>query len=402
MQEISNPMVSIPEKEMPKYIIYLLVFLFTLHITPGTYINSSFLEQFIGEDIVGYIYTIASAITLLSFILTRRVLSKIGNYKTFLLFLIIDFFSLFILSMSIIFNSGIWPYIFIVSYIAGFTSRSIAFLNLDIFLEHITKNNETGGVRGSYLTSSNIAFILGPLISGFLITSVLDAGKVYLLSWVILIPVIVMTIRFLSNFKDSKYKKSDMFNTAIKVFRNNDLRNIFASTFILRFFYSWMIIYTPIFLSQFIGFNLGEVTLIISIALVPFVLLQLPLGKIADEWLGEKEILTAGFIITGFATLFMAFSDTKSFIFWASLLFITRIGASMIEIMTETHLFKKIDDNSINILSLFRATRPIAYIISPIIASLLLIKLDINYLFLVLGTIIILGTYFGLAIKDTK
>lgn len=402
MEERSNPLVSIPQQEMPKYIIYLLVFLFTLHITPGTYINSSFLEQFIGKDIVGYIYTAASILALMSFVLTRRLLAKIGNYKTFLMFLIIDFVSLFILSMSILFNGGIWPYVFILAYIAGFTSRTIAFLNLDIFLEHITDNKETGGVRGFYMTSLNTAFIIGPLVSGFLIKSVLEAGKVYLLSWIILIPVIIMTMKFLKDFKDSEYKKSDLFKTSITVFKNYDLRNIFASAFILRFFFSWMIIYTPLFLSQIIGFDLGQTAIIISISLIPFVLLEIFLGKISDEWLGEKEILTAGFIVMGLSTMVMAFSDTESFFFWAELLFVTRIGASMVEIMTETHLFKKINDDSVHILSLFRAIRPMAYIISPVIASLLLIKLDINYLFLVLGIIVILGTTFSLSIKDSK
>lgn len=400
--QVISPFVSIANKEKPKYIIYLLVFLYTLHITPASYINSSFLEQFVGSDIVGYIYAVASAITLISFIATRRLLSKIGNYRTFLFFLLLDFASLFILSLSLVLSGSIWPYVFIISYIVGFTSRSIGFLNLDIFLEHITDDHETGGVRGFYLTSLNTAFIIGPLISGLLITSVLDAGKVYLLSWVILIPVIIMTIRFLSTFKDSLYKKSKMLKTAMEVYANKNLRYVFASNFLLRFFYSWMIIYTPIFLTKFIGFSLGQTATIISISLIPFVLLQLPLGKIADEFLGEKEILTAGFIITGLVTASMTFFDTKSFYFWAALLFTTRIGASMIEVMLETYLFKNINDANINIMSFFRAVRPMAYIVSPIMASLLLLFLDIDYLFLILGIITIGGIAFSLPLKDTK
>ncbi len=401
MEKIRNN-VSIKKRETPKYIIYLLVFLFTLHITPGTYINSSFLEQFVGNDEVGYIYAIASIITIGFFTIIRKVLSIIGNYKTFLIFLIVDFISLFILSLSLNFSGEIWPHIFIISYIFGFISRSICFLNIDIFLEHITKNDETGGVRGFFLTSLNTAFIIGPLITGLMITNIFDVGKVYLISWILLIPVILITIQFLHNFNDSYYKKIDTYDTIIKVYKNSNLRKIFAVNFLLRFFFSWMIIYTPIYLSQFIGFSLGQTTLIISISLIPFILLEIPLGKIADDRWGEKELLTIGFIIMSLTTLFIPFLEIKSFIFWAIILFITRIGASMVEIMNETYLFKKINDDSVNILSLYRAVRPLAYIISPILASLLLILFNIKILFIVLGIVLLTGIKFSLTLQDTK
>jgi len=306
------------------------------------------------------------------------------------------------MSLSLIFSGGIWPYIFIVTYIIGFMARSICFLNLDIFLEHITSNKETGGVRGFFLTSINVAFIIGPFISSLIVLDVADAGKVYLFSWVILIPVIIMTIRFLHNYKDARYKKSDMWHTAIQVYKNKDLRNVFSTNFILRFFYSWMIIYTPIFLIKTIGFTLSETALIMSISLISFVLFQIPMGILADKYVGEKEIMTTGLVIMGLFTASIAFFDTHSFYFWATILFITRIGASMVEIMNETYLFKKINDESVNILGFYRAVRPIAYIISPALASILLIFIDINYLFLVLGIIVLFGVNFSLRIKDSR
>lgn len=400
--QILNPQAPIKEKEMPKYIIYLLAFLFTLHLTPASYINSSFLEQFVGSDYVGYIFSIASALTLLGFVITKRMLGKVGNYKTFMTFLILDFVTLVILSSSLLFSGGIWPYIFIPTYILGFISRSICFLNLDIFLEHITENKETGGVRGFFLTSLNTAFIIGPFISSLIIKDVSDAGKVYLLSWIILIPVIIMTIGFLNNFKDTYYKKSNLFKTAVQVYKNSDMQKVFSINFILSFFYSWMIIYTPIFLTKTIGFTLSETTLLISIALISFILLQIPMGILADKYIGEKEIMTTGLIIMGLSTISIAFFDVYSLFFWAVLLFITRVGASMVEIMNETSLFKKINDDSVDILSFYRAIRPIAYIISPALASILLIFIDINYLFVVLGIIVLSGIFFSLTMKDSK
>jgi len=163
-----------------------------------------------------------------------------------------------------------------------------------------------------------------------------------------------------------------------------------------------MIIYTPLYLHNEIGFSLADTSLIIGIALIPFILLEAPLGKIADKYLGEKEILTAGFIITAGATMIIPFIEAPIFWLWAAILFTTRIGASMIEVMTETYIFKKINASSIDVVSFFRMVRPTAYIASPIIASVLLIHIDFKYIFLILGAVVLYGIRFSLVIKDTK
>jgi MFS family permease len=400
-----NPVLSFPKKEMPKLIIYLVIFLFALHAAPATYINSTFLEQFVGSDYIGFIFSSASVLALVSFIVIRSVLKKKGNYKTFLFFLTLDLISLCILSLSLFYTSGIWSYLFIGAYVMGFVSRNICFLNLDIFLEQLTNNEETGGVRGISLTAVNTALIIGPFMAGILITDIVEAGKVYILGLFILIPVFIMTVRFLSNFKDSYYKKIGIWDTFIEIYKNKDLRMTFSVNFILRFFYSWMVIYFPIFLTKTIGFSISQATLIISIALISFIILQIPTGRISDKYLGEKEIMTIGLIILGLATVSMSFfTDINSLAFWATILFIGRIGASFVEVANETHIFKRVDDDSLNIISFYRAMRPIVYIISPLFASLLLLFafFELSHLFIVLGIICLTGIFFSLSIKDTK
>lgn len=376
-------------------LVYLLVFLFTLHLTPAIYIHSSFLEQFVNRDYVGYIYSISSVLTLLSFLAYRKILKNYGNYKLILLVLLIETASLIFLAFPI--NM----YVAIVAYIINFVTSSLVFFNLDIFLESSSKNNETGGIRGYYMTFLNLAFLIGPFITSFILTDH-NFGEIFLLGAIIQIPVIYLIIKYLKNFEDPVYQKPKLFKTFLKLKENQDLYSTFATAFLLRFFFSWMIVYTPLFLTNELDFSISQTTLIIAIALIPFVLLEIILGKISDEWLGEKEILTTGFIIIAFSTIAMSFVTSNSLIVWAVILFITRIGASMVEIMSEVHLFKRIDADNINILGLFRSVRPVAYIISPIIASLLLLVVDFKYLYLILGVIMIYGIKHSLSIKDTK
>jgi len=164
-----------------------------------------------------------------------------------------------------------------------------------------------------------------------------------------------------------------------------------------------MVIYMPIYLHDHIGFDWKTIGIMFTIMLLPFFLLEMPLGKLADKKFGEKEILNLGFLITGVSTASLAFMTSNNVVLWAVLLFITRIGASMIEVSSETYFFKKIDGDNANILNLFRVLRPLAYVLSPIIASILLIFIGMNYLFIVLGIIVMVG---GISIemnlKDTK
>lgn len=369
--------------------------MYTLHLSVAMYVNSSFLELFVGEKFVGYIYVVASVFSLLSFFWVRKILKKRGNFKSAIVFIGVEVLSLIIMAVS--------PSAFLVvpAYIIGFVTRTLIFFNLDIFLESVSKDNETGGIRGYYLTFLNLAILLGPFISSFVLVNG-EYWKVYILGAIIQIPVLFILFRYLKDFKDPIYTKPKFIATFKKIKENADLYSTFICNFLLRFFFSWMVVYTPIYLTTQIGFSISEATLIIAIALIPFVLLEIILGKLSDNLLGEQELMSIGFIIMAISTALMAFLNEPNLIVWATVLFLTRVGATMVEIMTEVHLFKRIDADNINIMGLFRAVRPIAYIIGLTIASLLLLLIEFRFLFLILGIIMFYGLRYSSTISDTK
>ncbi len=378
-----------------KSIIYLLAFFFTLHMTPATYVTSSFLSQFIKESNVGYLYAIASFVTVIIFLIIRPILKKFGNYKTFLIVLIIESLMLSVLLLPNL-NSTIVTTVFIVSFIM----HALSFFHLDIFLEHYSSDNDTGIIRSSFLTAQNIAFIIGPLVAGLLLTNQ-DYWKIFLFGLIFMFPTIFIAVKYMRTFKDPDYKEPDLFRTALNVLKNKNLFSIVNTQALLRVFYAWMIIYTPIFLSNYIGFQISEVAFIIGIALVAFLILEPPLGYIADKVFGEKEALVLGFVIMAISTSAMSFVDIKNFWLWVFILFMTRVGASMVELMSESYFFKKIDDKNLNMMSLFRMIRPVTYVIFPALASVLLYFIEIKYLFLILGIFMLYGIKHSLSIKDT-
>jgi MFS family permease len=247
----------------------------------------------------------------------------------------------------------------------------------------------------------NIAYVISPFIAG-IILNLYGFDGLYTISALLLIPFILLLRSGFRYFKDPVYKKLSLLPTIQILKTSNDLRNIFIIQFILRFFYAVMTIYMTIYLHTHIGFSLSAIGILFSVMLIPFVLFEYPLGHYADKRYGEKEFLTLGFIIMAGATYYLSFITTADFALWMLLLFITRIGAAMIEVMNEIYFFKHVDSTDTDTISAFRMLSPLAYIAGPAAGSLLLLFMPMQYIFGVLGIIVLIGVLASLKLKDTK
>ena len=377
--------------------VYLLGFLFAFHTALPTYINSSFLNFFISEKLVGLFYILASLLTIICFLSLPFILRKFGNYRVAFFLIILNLVAL--LGLAFLKN----PIFLLTLFIINLITIPLIYFSTDVFLESFSSNKVTGKIRGIYLTAVNLAWVVSPLISALILTNG-DYWKIYLASALFLLPVLLILMVNLRHFKDSKYEKSNHWQTVKVIWKNKNLQNIFMANFLLFFFYSWMTIYTPLYLHKDMGFSWREIGLIFSVMLLPFVLVQFPLGRLADKKWGEKEILSLGFILIAISTGVISFVMDKNMILWMIILFITRIGAGTIEIMCDTYFFKKVDSLDAKVISFYRMVSSSAYILGPLLAVLAFnfLSFNIKYLFLVLGLIMIFGLKFSLSLKDTK
>ncbi|PCI29945.1 hypothetical protein COB55_01025 [Candidatus Wolfebacteria bacterium] len=375
--------------------ISLLGFLFTIQYSLPIYINSSFLASLTTEWFFGFIYPLASILSILLFINAPHLLQKFGNYRIGIAMFLINMATLLVMAFS---NTSS---VIIAAFIVNFASVAFTYLTFDVIIEHSSLNASTGTVRGLFFTGLNIAWLFGPLLGAFVLAHG-DYWHVYTLSALMMIPFIFLFRIHSKEFTDPPYIKSSLWKTFRKISKDRNVYKIFMAKFLLHFFFALMVIYMPIYLSSHIGLSWETIGIIFAIILLPFALLEAPLGRLADTLWGEKEILSVGFIITALSTILISFTVTTSAIIWTLVLFATRIGASMIEIMTETYLFKKISDVNINIMSLFRTMRPWAYISCPLVVTLLLTMIDLRYVFGVIGILLLYGLRYSLTLKDTR
>jgi MFS family permease len=122
---------------------------------------------------------------------------------------------------------------------------------------------------------------------------------------------------------------------------------------------------------------------------------------LADKYWGEKEVLVVGLTITGLSTLACAILTSQSWLVWAAILFLTRTGASAVEIMKETYLFKKIDGHNTAEIGLSRLNSPFSSLLGPLFGVVVLAVSDFHWLFGLLGALMLLNIWNALRLTDT-
>lgn len=377
--------------------IYLLSFLFSLHVAISAYVNSSFLVNFVSEKYVGILYTISSVLALVLLSKSVNILKYFGNKKLTLGFLFLNILSL----LGLIFSKN--PYTIGASFVLFSATNTLIFFCIDIFVEHFGDPKQTGKIRGLYLTIINIAWMLSPLVAAFMITK--EGGYKAIYSLALLI-VSIMTIGLtmsVKTFKDQKYRKIPFIETFKFLTKNKDIMSIAFINFLLHFFFAWMVVYTPIYLIDHLGFTWDQIGVIFTVMLSPFVIFGLPIGILIDKYNVKKtHIMSLGFLITIISTGSIAFIKEPSLSLWAIVLFATRVGASMIESGAEIYFFSKIKDEDADLISIYRDMNPLSYIIAPILATIVFLFLPFNYLFLILAIILSFGFYLISNLKNSN
>lgn len=396
MEIIRDGLATAPvSKKNNLFALYVASFLFGVALALPTYINSTFLSELVSGTWVGIAYALGSALTLLALPFMPVALRAYGNYRT--MFVLLSTLTVTTALLGLLRE----PFLAIAVFVAYLAVFSLAFLSLDVFIENYSTDATTGKIRGTALTISNIAFIISPLVAGFLLTNG-DYWKIYSLAALCTLALLWLIATYFSSFADPKYENSNFMGTFRKVRQQKDIWRIFMANVVLRFFFAWMVIYTPLYLHEYIGFSWNEIGILFAIMLLPFVLFELPAGRLADARWGEKEILIIGFLIMSVSTAVLSFLSTPTLALWAGVLFITRIGASLVDIMTESYFFKHIDGKDADIAGFFRNANPVAYLAGPVVAGVFLFFFDFSLLFLALSAVTLSGILYALRLTDTK
>ncbi len=368
---------------------------FTFHYVLPLFINSNFLTELTSENTTSLIYAAAAVIAILAITTAAKSLMQLGDYQVTLWLVIAEIIAVILLAMPI----PLWATL--AAFLTHWVLTSVIRFNFDVFLEHYSDDATTGATRGAYLMVSHIAFVLAPLLAGFVLGDDIF-WRVYALSAVFGLPVLYMLINHFRHFPDPEYNYTTAWNSLKHVWQNINVRYVLTSIFVLKLFYAWMVVYTPIYLHQYVGLPFDSIGIILSLMLLPFVLFAEPLGYIADNYLGEKELLFVGFLVAAGFTAALTFVESQSVLVWGGLLFGTRLGATAIDVMGNSYLFKQIEARNVGTISILRMIKPVAYIIGPLLAGAFLFFIPFQYIFVAIAGVLALGSLTALPLVDTR
>lgn len=375
-------------------------FLLAVHYALVAYVNSSLLSIFASSGQVSFLFALGSAASIFSLAVAPRFLSKIGLIYTMGIFILLEMIAVFGLG-------SVGAAILVMSlFVLHQAAEFIIYFCMDVSLESETKEESTTGrKRGVYLTMQNIAWVISPVVVSFLISgsnsniSRFTFSNVYFVSGVALAAFFLIVLFTFRDVVPSPSNSSIL--GSLRSVEDKDTLRALAVQFFLNFYYAWMVIYLPLLLGIEIGFEWSTIAFLLTVMLLPFLLFELPAGYLADKKYGEKETMVLGFIILVLSTAIIPFIHTRSFFLWATILFITRVGASLIEIMVETYFFKHVRSVDSAQISLFRITRSVAFLIAPIVAIPVISLTSFGGSFFFLAIISLFGLLF-IPKKDTK
>jgi len=373
--------------------------IFNFHALLVAYSSSTYMEQFATPEVIGALYTIGSALAVFSFLFISRVLRIVGNTRLTVYLAIAEITALVLIGLAFS------PATTIVAFVVFLTLNPLMFLTIDIFSESLIGDNEgsTGSKRGLTLTLMSLAAVCAPLALAVIVGDN-DANlfKTYLISASIFSVFVLLVLIHFRNFNDPPYHEVDVLSAIHGFWEKLDLRNVFLAHFTLQIFFAWMVVYFPLYLATEIGLAWSEIGSIIAVGLFAYVLFEYPIGILADKYWGEQEMMAIGFVILAIAAAAISFMTAAPVWGWMALMFISRIGASLVEATTESYFFKHTKGNDANTMSFFRLTRPLAMLIGALAGSVALLYLPFELIFVVLGCMMLPGIFFTRALTDTK
>lgn len=380
------------------WLIYVLSVVFNFHGLLVAYSNSTFMENFVSPEAIGALYTISSSIAVFAFLFISRILRKIGNVKLTLFLALFEMLTLIILGFTTS------PATAIVAFVLFMTLNPLLYLNIDIFSEKLIGADEdsTGSKRGLTLALMSVAAFCAPLALSFIVgDNDANLSRTYFVAAGVALVFILIILSQFRSFKDPEYREIKVLRAISTFWKRTDIRNVFLSHFTLQIFFSWMIIYFPLYLATEMDFSWKVIGHIIAVGLFAYVLCEYPIGIIADKFIGEKEMMAVGFVILAVSSSWITFMASAPVISWMILLFISRIGASLVETTTESYFFKHTRGSDANVMSFFRLTRPLAMIFGSLLGSVTLLYLPFELMFIILGFIMVPGIFFTMKLKDT-
>jgi len=351
-----------------------------------------YLESFThSASSVGLLTTLFTGIGILAYFLLIPVIEKRDKSKLLVAAFLIFLISYFLFSIY----SNFYLVVFLGIILAIATSLRVTVFG--IIVRDKTKTKEVSKNEGFIYTLLNLAFLIGPLIAGYL-------AQKFGFKFVFLIVAIILffSILLFKLFKikdSSKVKRIDhnIFKVSLEFFRDKNRLKTYCISGAVNFWLALIYIYMPI---RIIELGLGNFTVGLFLAgvMAPLILFEYHFGKLGGKK-GFKKLFFLGFLILGVLSL-LCFSF-KNIYFILAILVLASVGISMVESTTEAYFFDTIKKNQRErYYGLYNTAIDVGHITGTLFPALILLIFPFRTIFLFFAAIMLFLSFSSLKMRE--
>ncbi|MCW1888332.1 MAG: MFS transporter [Candidatus Moranbacteria bacterium] len=358
------------------------------------FILSAYISPITGEKLVGIFYLMTFIVVFFVLFFFHRIVEKLGQSRTLYFFLGMAILASVLLSKL----TPSWLAVFVA--LLFLVAVNATYVALDVLLENFSEDSFSGRIRGMNLTLMNLGILLAPLLSVLALEDYGYAGVFFVLTLGYSLTFLYALLAFRFDNHPTN-QKIEIFHSVRQIWREKNLRRIYSISFAMEFFYALMIVYMPLHLRS-LGVSWEQIGVLFTVMLIPFVLVQYPLGLIADKRYGEKELLIISLAIALVATASLTRVTTPDIFLIGTLLFFSRVGIAGVEVLRDSFFYKHIDADDTDLIAFFRTTRSLANISAALVVLPLFIFFPIASFLYVTALMLFLGFMESWTLEDTK
>ncbi|NMX21572.1 hypothetical protein C5S30_03885 [ANME-1 cluster archaeon GoMg4] len=326
-----------PEVQRPGQLLLFstIFFLFSVFIGAIITVHPLYLNQFLEKaELVGLVAAISSLAGMAFSIPTGVLSDKLGRKRL----LIASFLLLSAVLLVFFLNTSL--YALIVLQIAFGFAMAPAWIVSEAFIKDISPIGRRGEFRSVFGTFANAGMFVGPVIGG-LLADQFNIRTPYLFSAILLLASLPLVFKLKDynrnstrNAKSNGIRRADLL-AVLKEFRQHRELNVLAlCTVALFFWYSARWVFGPLFLHH-LGYSPFVIGVWIGISAAPFLLFQIPLGKIGDR-IGKTKLIYLGFVISAIFIIPLGFLTSLPSLLVT--IFIISLGTTFVEPLIEARV----------------------------------------------------------------
>ncbi len=275
---------------------------------------------------------------------------------------------------------------------------TLVLFNIDLYVKHYSEQSSLAGNEGKLGVFGNLGWLLGPIIGSAVVVE-FGLSATFLACGIATLLGFILFIEARPHDVERVMQPHQSFFASLRSYmKDQELRKLYVVSFGLSFLYAaWN--FVPLLLVDR-GLSLGSLGIVYGPSALPWVLFEYPVGRLADRKYGEKV-----FIVTGFGLMVLAsfsFSVLASLAWLIGALVLGIIGSSLIERTQAAAFFRRVGDDDVERISVWRTSSGLALILGPLSAAAVSSFVPLPFFFMIVGLLGLLFLATALGLRSSR